>query len=69
MSQTPEDQQGAAADEQDWPTHCESCGTEFESAVVDLAPDADAAHLQTGSPASVVRQDYCPNPDCPANKP
>jgi hypothetical protein len=66
MSQTPEDQPAPEADEQEWPTHCEHCGTELESAVVDAVPDADSEHLQTASPGAVVRQDYCPNPDCPA---
>lgn len=55
-------------DQQEWPTHCEHCGTELESAVVDVAPDSDSEHLQTGSPASVVAQDFCPNPDCPGRQ-
>jgi hypothetical protein len=49
----------------EWPTHCQYCGTELESAVVDAVPNADSEHRQTGSPATVVAQDFCPNPDCP----
>lgn len=53
------------ADEQEWPTHCAHCGTELESGVVDVVPDADSEHLQTGSPATVIAQDFCPNEECP----
>jgi hypothetical protein len=49
----------------DWPTHCEHCGTELQSGVVDVIPDSDSEHRQTGSPATVIAQDFCPNPDCP----
>ena len=51
--------------DQEWPTHCEHCGTELQSGVVDVVPDSDSEHLQTGSPGTVVAQDFCPNPDCP----
>lgn len=54
---------------QEWPTHCDHCGTELQSAVVDVVPDADSEHLQTGSPGTVIRQDFCPNADCPGRKP
>lgn len=55
--------------EPEWPTHCELCGTELASGVVDVVPDSDSEHLQTGSPGTVITQDYCPNPDCPGKKP
>lgn len=53
---------------QRWPTHCEHCGTELAHAVIDAVPDADSEHLQTASPATVVAQDFCPNPDCPGRR-
>jgi len=52
-------------EEPEWPTHCAHCGTELESGVLDVVPDSDSEHLQTGSPGTVVAQDFCPNPDCP----
>jgi hypothetical protein len=55
----------AEGDAQEWPTHCEHCGTELQSAVVEVLPDADSEHLQTASPATVVAQDFCPNAECP----
>lgn len=60
---TPEDD---AAHE--WPTHCEHCGTELQSGVVEAVPNADSEHLQTASPGAVVAQDFCPNPDCPGRR-
>ena len=61
------DQPHVQGDDEDaeWPTHCEHCGTELQSGVVDVVPDSDSEHLQTGSPGTVVAQDFCPNPDCP----
>lgn len=53
--------------EPEWPTNCRYCGTELESAVVDVVPNSDSKHLQTDSPATVVAQDSCPNPDCPSH--
>lgn len=58
----------AAAGNQEWPTHCEYCGTELAHGVVDAVPDADSEHLQTASPGAVVAQDFCPNPDCPGKR-
>jgi len=52
-------------EEPEWPTHCAHCGTELESGVLDVVPDSDSEHLQTGSPGTVIAQDFCPNPDCP----
>jgi hypothetical protein len=53
--------------DQDWPTHCPECGTEMASAVVDMdKSNADRPELRPGEMAKV---DYCPNVDCPANKP
>jgi hypothetical protein len=52
---------------QDWPTHCESCGTELRQAVVDFdKTNADRPELRPGEMAAV---DFCPNAECPANKP
>ncbi|MFC5730593.1 hypothetical protein [Nocardioides vastitatis] len=65
MSEPGQPQTPRAGEEPEWPTHCEFCGTELESAVVDVTPDSDSEHRQTGSPGTVVAQDFCPNPDCP----
>ena len=66
MSEQPDQPQTQPQDaEPEWPTHCAHCGTGLESGVVDVVPDTDSEHLQTGSPASVVAQDFCPNPECP----
>jgi hypothetical protein len=50
----------ARVPEPEWPTHCEHCGTRLASAQVGVFPGGDE-QLDT-----VVDQDYCPNPDCPA---
>jgi hypothetical protein len=51
------------AEQQEWPTHCPSCGTELRSAVIDFdKTNADHNELQ---PGEMVAVDYCPNPDCP----
>ena len=50
----------ARVPEPEWPTHCEHCGTRLVAAQVDVFPGGDE-QLDT-----VVDQDYCPNPDCPA---
>lgn len=52
-----------SAEEQDWPTHCEHCGTELESGVVEVMPGGDEEL------ATVVAQDFCPNGECPAKAP
>lgn len=65
MSEHPEQEQ-VEAQEPEWPTHCEHCDTKLESGVTDVVPNSDSEHLQTGWPATVVAQDFCPNPDCPA---
>jgi hypothetical protein len=54
-------------DDQEWPTHCDQCGTELQSAIVEELPDEDSEHLQTASPATVIAQDFCPNVDCPSH--
>ncbi len=46
-------------EEPEWPTHCEYCEHELESGVVDVVPGGDEVL------ATVVAQDFCPNPDCP----
>jgi hypothetical protein len=54
-----------AADEQ-WPTHCAECGTELQTAVIDLdKTNADRPELRPGEMAAV---DFCPNPDCPSRR-
>ena len=56
-----------ADDGQQWPTHCATCGTELRSATVDFdKSNADRPELRPGEMAAV---DYCPNADCPDNKP
>ena len=59
--------QQPSVDEQEWPTHCPSCGTELESAVTGFNPggEDDIAHGEMGE---VVAVDFCPNPDCPDKK-
>ncbi len=50
--------------ENEWPTHCPSCGAQLESAVIDFDPaNEKRAEL---NPGEMVAVDYCPNPDCPA---
>ncbi|HEX4978278.1 MAG TPA: hypothetical protein VFV40_10480 [Nocardioides sp.] len=50
-----------------WERRCSGCGTELAQAVVDLDPsNADRPELR---PGEMVGVDYCPNPDCPENKP
>lgn len=51
----------------DWPTHCPTCGTELESATVDF--DEEKADRPEMRPGEMVAVDFCPNPDCPSNKP
>ena len=64
MSESDQPQVQGDGEDVEWPTHCEHCGTELESGVVDVVPDSDSEHLQTASPGTVVAQDFCPNPDC-----
>jgi hypothetical protein len=53
--------------DQSWPTHCSVCGTELVSATVDFdKTNADRPEMRPGEMAAV---DYCPNAECPANKP
>lgn len=57
----------ATGNDQEWPTRCPVCGTELAQATIDMdAANRDRAELQ---PGEMVVTDYCPNPDCPANKP
>ena len=65
MTDQPRDQ--PVDDDQEWPTHCGTCGTELRSATVDFdKTNADRPELRPGEMVSV---DYCPNPECPDNKP
>ena len=53
--------------ERDWPTHCPQCGTELESATIDM--DESNADRPEMRPGEMVAVDFCPNPDCPSKKP
>ncbi len=57
-------EQQPSVDEQDWPTKCEHCGTELQTAHQGFNPSGsdDIAH---GEMDEVVAVDFCPNPDCP----
>lgn len=55
------------ATDQEWPRRCGTCGTELTSATVEL--DEDKAHRPELRPGEMVAVDYCPNRDCPDNKP
>jgi hypothetical protein len=49
-----------------WPTRCPECGTELQSATIDMdASNADRPELRPGEMAAV---DFCPNPDCPSHR-
>jgi hypothetical protein len=53
--------------EEHWERRCSACGTELAQAVVDLdKSNADRPELR---PGEMVQVDYCPNPECPENKP
>ena len=53
-------------DDQEWPTHCQYCGTRLVSATLDFdKTNADRPELR---PGEMVAVDYCPNPDCPSNQ-
>ncbi len=53
-------------DEQTWPTTCESCGTDLAHATIDF--DETNEKRAEMNPGEMVAVDYCPNPDCSANK-
>jgi hypothetical protein len=49
-----------------WPTRCPECGTELQSATIDLNEDkADRPELR---PGEMVEVDFCPNRDCPSHR-
>ena len=51
---------------QDWPTHCEHCGTHLVSATIDFdKSNADRPEMRPGEMAAV---DFCPNEDCPSHR-
>jgi hypothetical protein len=53
-------------DDQQWPTHCQYCGTRLVSATLDFdKTNPDRPELRPGEMVSV---DYCPNADCPSNR-
>ena len=47
--------------EDEWPTHCEECGSELQSVQVGF----DEADFSEGKVGTVIARDFCPNPDCP----
>ncbi len=53
-------------DEQTWPTHCPTCGTELAHGTIDF--DESNEKRAELNPGEMVVVDYCPNPDCPAAK-
>jgi len=66
MTDAPEEQYADVPDGRDWPTRCPECGTELQSAVIDLdKTNADRPELRPGEMAAV---DFCPNPDCPSHR-
>ena len=61
------DDTAETVENQDWPTHCEACGTQLQRGTVDMdKTNADHPVFRPGEMAAV---DFCPNPDCAANKP
>lgn len=57
----------ATEPDQTWERRCSACGTELAHAVVDLdKTNEDRPELR---PGEMVQVDYCPNPECPENKP
>ena len=56
-----------ADENQDWPTHCDKCGTALQRGTVDM--DRSNADHPVFRPGEMAATDFCPNPDCPANKP
>ena len=57
----------ATDENQSWPTHCETCGTELQRGTVDM--DKTNADHQVFRPGEMAAMDFCPNPDCPDRKP
>jgi hypothetical protein len=51
-------------DDQTWPTHCETCGTELAHGTIDF--DEDNEKRAELNPGEMVAVDYCPNPTCPS---
>lgn len=66
MTDAPAEPQPDVPDDQHWPTRCPECGTELQSAVIDLdETKADRPELRPGEMAAV---DFCPNPGCPSHR-
>lgn len=53
--------------ETEFPTHCEACGTALETGMVGI-DEADIGN-EPALPSTTVLEAFCPNPECPANKP
>ena len=54
------------AEQTEWPTKCPECGTDLQSAVIDLDKgNEDRAEL---NPGEMVAVDFCPNSECPSNR-
>ena len=57
------------AEKREWPTRCEFCETELETAkTVGLRPGIQE-QLVPGEAGELVFVDFCPNPDCPSKDP
>lgn len=57
----------APAEETEFPTHCEACGTALQTGMVGV-DEADFGN-EPQLPATTVVEAFCPNPECPAHKP
>ncbi|MDP3966884.1 MAG: hypothetical protein Q8Q02_01280, partial [Nocardioides sp.] len=57
-----------SVDEHEWPTTCDLCGTELQSAVTGFAP-GDTEGTTRGGSGEVLAVDFCPNRDCPGRVP
>ena len=57
-----------SVDEKAWPERCPQCGTTLQTAHRGFNPggEDDVAH---GEMDEVVAVDFCPNADCPSNRP
>jgi hypothetical protein len=66
MTDAPADQFADSPADGPWPRRCPECGTELQSATIDLDDTkADRPELRPGEMAAV---DFCPNPDCPSHR-
>ena len=65
-SDEPADEYVDAPADGPWPHRCPECGTELQSATIDLdEAKADRPELR---PGEMVAVDFCPNPNCPSHQ-